>query len=94
MANNRIFLRCRGCGAAFNLGKTFAEGYSRGRYTGEADLLTELNNFYDKHTFCRYKNEVDESNIEYLEPKFKHTNYHEENAYEIAYEKVWDEEDK
>lgn len=93
MANNRIFLRCRGCGAGFNLGKTFAEGYSRGRYTGEADLLTELNNFYEKHTFCRYRNEDAEDDIQFLSPKFKHTNYHEENGYEIAYETYYDEGD-
>ncbi len=58
MANNRIYLRCKGCGEELFLGKRFDAGYFYQRYpivNGVAQgrhLEEELNNFYDKHDLC------------------------------------------
>lgn len=90
MANNRMYLRCRKCGAGFNLGKTFLDGYSRHLYEGEKDFLTEYNKFLAEHAYC--SNDDNEKDIVYLEPKFKHSDYDEENGFEIAYE-IWREDD-
>lgn len=51
MANNRIYIRCKGCGATLFLGKTFSDGYYWQPYGGEP-LEDQLNGFYDKHTYC------------------------------------------
>ena len=48
MANNRMWLVCRGCGTGFMLGKTFSSGY----YTSNEDFENNLNTFYDEHAFC------------------------------------------
>ena len=48
MANNRMYLVCRGCNENFMLGKTMSSGY----YAHREDYQSELNDFYDKHSFC------------------------------------------
>lgn len=54
MANNRMWLVCRGCGKKILLGKTMLSGY----YVHYDDIQTELNNFYGEHAFCDEKEEV------------------------------------
>ena len=51
MANNRIYLRCKGCGDTLFLGKTFLRGYYWDPYGGKP-LEDRLNEFYDKHNYC------------------------------------------
>lgn len=51
MANNRIYLRCKGCGDVLFLGKTFLDGYYWDPYGGKP-LEDRLNEFYDKHNYC------------------------------------------
>lgn len=51
MANNRIFIRCRNCGEALFLGKTFWDGYYWNAYGGPP-LEERLNKFYTEHTYC------------------------------------------
>ena len=51
MANNRIYLRCKGCGDTLFLGKTFLHGYYWDPYGGKP-LEDRLNEFYDKHNYC------------------------------------------
>ncbi len=49
MANNRIYMRCKGCGAWLYLGKTFLQGY----FIRQPETLgEELNKFYDDHNYC------------------------------------------
>ena len=53
MANNRIYIRCKGCGATLFLGKTFRRGYYWENYYGEGVHLEDrLNAFFDKHNYC------------------------------------------
>lgn len=54
MADNRIYLRCKGCGETLFLGKCIYSGfYWRDYYNGEKGTLEEqLNNFYDEHAYC------------------------------------------
>lgn len=52
MANNRIYLKCKGCGKMMFLGKTFGDGYYWIQYDGHESLTKELNNFYNEHAFC------------------------------------------
>lgn len=53
MANNRIYIRCKGCGATLFLGKTFTHGYYWENYYGEGVHLEDrLNEFFDKHNYC------------------------------------------
>ena len=51
MANNRIYLRCKGCGETLFLGKTFLRGYYFDRYGGPP-LEDRLNEFYETHNYC------------------------------------------
>lgn len=46
MANNRMYLRCRGCGAELMLGKTMGHGW----YTPVGGV--ESDEFFDKHEHC------------------------------------------
>ena len=50
MANNRIYLRCNGCGKTLFLGKTYWGGYYWENLG--APLERTLNDFYDEHTYC------------------------------------------
>ena len=70
MANNRMYLVCRGCNESFMLGKTMSCGY----YAHRENYQSELNEFYDKHSFC------DELKQVHNENQF-------ELSYEIAYDK-------
>jgi hypothetical protein len=51
MANNRIYLRCRGCGDVLYMGKSFLEGFYYLSYDG-IPLERKLNDFYDEHNYC------------------------------------------
>ena len=64
MANNRIYLRCRGCGACLYLGGSNLGGYYYDNYHGPLD--SKLNSFFADHNYC--ENE-----------KPKYTPYDEEN---------------
>ena len=52
MANNRIYLRCKGCGETLFLGKCFGMGFYWHDYNDgkKGTLSDQLNAFYDKHT--------------------------------------------
>ncbi|MBO7668977.1 MAG: hypothetical protein J6S60_00170 [Oscillospiraceae bacterium] len=53
MANNRIYLKCAGCGAEFFLGKRYGDGYFYVNYhEAQGDLGRQLNDFFDAHAFC------------------------------------------
>ena len=54
MANNRIYLRCKGCGKEFFLGKRFGGGYFISQYEKYkgVSLMERLNKFYDDHEWC------------------------------------------
>ena len=43
-----MYLVCRGCNDKFMIGKTFSSGY----YIANEDIVSELNDFYDTHSFC------------------------------------------
>ena len=58
MANDRIYLRCKRCGEAMFLGKTFGDGYYWSQYKPYT-LQETLNGFYDKHFICVYPSEDD-----------------------------------
>jgi hypothetical protein len=78
MANNRMYLKCKGCGEEFMLAKCFGEGYYMDDYL-EAyhgkTTMERLNNFFDEHHIC-YKNETDDNPM----------NWHYENGFELTYE--------
>lgn len=46
MANNRMYLRCRGCGEELMLGKTLGNGW----YTPVGGV--ELDEFFERHEHC------------------------------------------
>ena len=49
MANNRMYLRCKGCGAWLFLGKTFLQGY----YASRPDELgAAIDDFFATHNYC------------------------------------------
>ena len=54
MANNRMYLRCKGCGAIFFLGKRFGKGYYISQYAQDngVPLYQRLNLFYAEHEWC------------------------------------------
>ena len=54
MANNRMYLRCKGCGETFFLGKRFGGGYFIQQYEEYkgVPLMDRLNEFYDVHEWC------------------------------------------
>lgn len=53
MANNRIYLRCNGCGKEFFLGKRFGGGFYYENYHKESGTLEkQLNKFYEEHESC------------------------------------------
>ena len=84
MANNRMFIRCRRCGAIFCIGKIYLDGYY---ISNEENFVNQLSNFYDEHAFCI--DNFHEDDILFAEPKFnkeksKSVNY--ENIFEICYE--------
>ena len=51
MANNRIYLRCRGCGEVLFLGKSYLGGFYYPSYD-DVPLERRLNDFYEKHNYC------------------------------------------
>lgn len=80
MANNRMYLRCRQCGAVFFLGKCFGLEY----YLNEELFnLEKLNEFYEEHCSCTNELSYD---YDYFEPKFVSKDVNCENQFEIAYE--------
>lgn len=60
MANNRIYLKCNGCGGLLFLGKRFSDGYWWHNYGKDNHIEDEdnrpledrLNNFFDIHELC------------------------------------------
>lgn len=81
MANNRMGIRCKNCGDVFLLAKTYLNGYYISNNNSKENLYDNLNIFFDKHKYCN--NPVVENDYE---PKFKKTNFSEENSFEICYE--------
>lgn len=51
MANNRMYLRCRGCGAHLFLGKSNLGGFWYESYN-DVPLEEKLNEFYEEHNYC------------------------------------------
>lgn len=90
MANNRMYLRCRKCGSAVFLGKTYMDGYYtddgyywRGRK--KDSFLEAFNRFCEEHAYC---DSEPSKEYNFLEPKFvtPKDGIHPENQFEIAYE--------
>lgn len=52
VAKNRMYLRCRVCGARFFLGKTFGVGYYMGDYKSTENIKKRLNDFFETHHDC------------------------------------------
>lgn len=50
MANDRIYIKCKGCGDTLYIGKSMGAGFYYPGYT--KPLEKSLNDFYDEHTFC------------------------------------------
>lgn len=94
MANNRMYLRCKKCGEVLFLGKTYLDGYYTcdDYYKNNVDLTEAFNEFCDNHKWC--SKEYNEEKFGMYEPKFKETNFSEENSFEIAYETYYDNLEK
>ena len=88
MANNRMYLRCRSCGEACFLGKTFSEGYYLREYDG-TPTIDKLNNFYTEHSICGWQPKENAKPDMCLEPRFvkPKTEINPDNQFEIAYER-------
>lgn len=52
MANNRMYIRCRGCGEELYLGKHFGDCWYYSGYNSGITLEEKLNDFYEKHAYC------------------------------------------
>lgn len=53
MANNRIYIRCKGCGEELYLGKHFGvDSFYYNNYNSDKTLEEKLNAFYEKHAWC------------------------------------------
>ena len=52
MANNRIYLRCKNCNEKLFLGKRLMDGYWLSEYPNTEPFMKQINEFYDKHTYC------------------------------------------
>lgn len=50
MANQRMYLRCTGCGGEFYLGKRMAGGYYTTRPMRER--IAKIDKYYDEHEHC------------------------------------------
>lgn len=55
MANNRMYLECKGCGEKFFIGKRFGDAYYISEYPQVYDkpFKTRLNDFYENHFYCK-----------------------------------------
>lgn len=58
MSQNRIYLRCKGCGRTLFLGKCFAGEWFYRNYTPDQALEDKLNEFYFKHQWCKREKET------------------------------------
>ena len=86
MANNRMGIRCKSCGATFLIAKTFLNNYYISNNNSKETLYDELNEFFLEHSYCNIdKNKYD---VNYWEPKFIKRKYSEENSFEICYETI------
>lgn len=47
MANNRLYIRCKGCGESIMITKNFGEPYCL-----DKDEVKKLNSFFSEHAFC------------------------------------------
>ena len=81
MANNRMFLNCKGCGDYIGLGKTYLDGYCN------APNSSELAEFYTKHHHC-YEHDIDLEDIDgYFEVNITETPFY------LSYEHARDKSD-
>lgn len=53
MANDRMYIRCKGCGKCYFLAKCYSNGYY---VLEEEELFHNLNVFFDEHKFCNSEN--------------------------------------
>ena len=88
MANNRIYLRCRGCGEVLYLGKSYLGGYYYQNHSGSS-LVELLNEFYDAHNYCG-RSKVS-GNTAYDEKAFPLPEDCDgcDGSFDIVYENVW-----
>ena len=61
MANNRMYLECRGCGEKILLAKHFGSGYT----VYYNDLTLKLDDFMTEHAFCGDVNYENQFKISY-----------------------------
>lgn len=92
MANNRIYIRCKRCGAELFLGKydPYIDRYGRGGYHWESygdeneHLEDRLNAFFEKHHYCAC---VGNPKVEsFAETPSWGEDSHFDKGFEIAYE--------
>jgi len=61
MANNRMYLKCKGCGEKF----CFAKYYPSTKWYIRQDDNKEFNEWLDKHTYCGMEHIEDNFELEY-----------------------------
>lgn len=84
MANNRIYLRCKQCGATLFLGKHSMAEYHWENYRDETSHLEDfLNKFFEEHCWC--DKELNKNSLKGLDtPLGKYKSW--DTIFEIAYE--------
>jgi hypothetical protein len=70
MANNRMYLVCKGCDKGFLLGKTMSTGYHT--FYDAKDLHDDINDFFSEHHCCDEKREVHYDNQFEIRYEFAH----------------------
>lgn len=85
MANERMYLYCRNCGARLYLGKHSITAFHFSPEYGKR-LADELESFYSKHAFCAWDNNFRESNdAERVDERYS-TDYAYVSDFGIVYE--------
>ena len=86
MANNRIFMRCRGCGECLYLGSTYFGGY---QITKSAEPLEDkLNAFFKRHNYCDLPKVSIPAYDENAFP-LPEDGHGYDGAFDIVYESTW-----
>ena len=92
MANNRMYMRCKKCGAILFLGKRLGDSYWYEDYpdgTGKTiPLKRKLNDFFEKHCFCNDERKNHINDIEYIDTPLleKEEEAPIQDNFEICYE--------
>lgn len=77
MANNRMFVRCRNCGAIIRVASLDMDGY---HLSGQEEAI---NSFFREHAFC--DKPLDKRSVDSIDTPFECVDSFE-NRFELAYE--------